>query len=293
MNPKKWFDLQNGGKLTDTRETINGFPCRLILVNDGDNALQEGQQEPTPGNTKDMGVFNFNNDKSNTKTLGFDTDNFPFCASFEVASNSDTSAGAFMSYKTYIVKAKYDSNENITYIQAMSPEFFNYKNIISYTDGVVVKDILPYDSNGNRIYQSYPNAEGIHAIVIRFDGDIRDREIKLNDKSFRFTKVVSTTNQIEDPIFNSEGELEYIKESFELRFPDEDDVGTEYGFLDMNGDTTKGLKRVIDFVDKSSNEDFVAHFEEYFNKQYTFRYFLLVMGLGMVDNLGGHYSCRV
>lgn len=181
MNPKKWFDLQNGGKLTDTRETINGFPCRLILVNDGDNALQEGQQEPTPGNTKDMGVFNFNNDKSNTKTLGFDIDNFPFCASFEVASNSDTSAGAFMSYKG--------------------------------TGG-------------------------------------------------------------------SAEELAYIKESFELRFPDEDDVGVDYGFLDMNGDSTRGLKRVIDFTDKSSDEDFIAHFEEYFNKQYTFRYFLLVMALG-------------
>mgnify|MGYP000109914160 CR=1 FL=1 len=187
MNPKKWFDLQNGGKITDTRETINGFPCRLILVNDGTNTLQEGQQEPTPGNTKDMGVFNFNNDKSNTKTLGFDTENFPFCASFEVASNSDTSAGAFMSYK---------------------------------------------------------GAGG------------------------------------------KEEELKYIKESFELRFPDEDDVGVEYGFLDMNGDATKGLKRVIDFVDKSTDEDFKTHFEEYFNKQYTFRYFLLVMALGMVDNLG-------
>lgn len=194
MNPKKWFDLKNGGKLTDTRETINGFPCRLILVNDGTNTLQEGQQEPTPGNTKDMGVFNFNNDKSNTKTLGFDSENFPFCASFEVASNSDTSAGAFMSYK----------------------------------------------GTGGK-----------------------------------------------------EEELKYIKDSFELRFPDEDDVGVEYGFLDMNGDTTKGLKRVIDFVDKSSDEDFKAHFEEYFNKQYTFRYFLLVMALGMVDNLGGHHSCRV
>lgn len=294
MNPKKWWDLQHGGKLTDTRETINGFPCRLILVNNGDTPLQEGQQEPTPGNTKDMGVFNFNNDKSNTNTLGFDTDNFPFCASFEVASNSDTSAGAFMSYNTYVVKAMYDSNENITYIQTMSSDFFNYKNIISYTDGVVVRDVLPYDLNGNRLYSSYPKDKGIPAIVIRFNGDIRDKEnIKLNDKTFRFTKVDSITYQIEDPTFYSEGELSYIKDSFELRFPDEDDVGADYGFLDMNGDSTKGLKRVIDFVDKSNDTDFIAHFEEYFNKQYTFRYFLLVMALGMVDNLGGHYSCRV
>lgn len=187
MNPKKWFDIQNGKKITDTRETINGFPCRLILINDGSSTLNDGQNEPTPGNTKDMGVFNFNNDKSNTNTLGFDIKNFPYCASFEVASNSDTSAGAFMSYKG--------------------------------TGG-------------------------------------------------------------------SAEELAYIKNSFELRFPDEDDVGADYGFLDMNGDPNKGLKRVIDFTDNSSDEDFVAHFEEYFNKQYTLRYFLLVMGLGMVDNLG-------
>lgn len=187
MNPKKWFDIQNGKKITDTRETINGFPCRLILINDGSSTLNDGQNEPTPGNTKDMGVFNFNNDKSNTNTLGFDIKNFPYCASFEVASNSDTSAGAFMSYKG--------------------------------TGG-------------------------------------------------------------------SAEELAYIKNSFELRFPDEDDVGADYGFLDMKGDSSRGLKRVIDFTDNSSDEDFVAHFEEYFNKQYTLRYFLLVMGLGMVDNLG-------
>lgn len=187
MNPKKWFDIQNGGKITDTRETINGFPCRLILINDGSSTLNDGQNEPTPGNTKDMGVFNFNNDKSNTNTLGFDIKNFPYCASFEVASNSDTSAGAFMSYKG--------------------------------TGG-------------------------------------------------------------------SAEELAYIKNSFELRFPDEDDVGADYGFLDIKGDSSRGLKRVIDFTDNSSDEDFVAHFEEYFNKQYTLRYFLLVIGLGMVDNLG-------
>lgn len=187
MNPFKWWSIHNGGKLNDTRETINGFPCRLILVNDGTTPLNEGQNEPTAGNTKDMGVFNFNNDKSNTKTLGLDTDIFPNCISFEVGSNSDTSAGAFMSYKG--------------------------------------------------------------------DG-------------------------------GSEGELEYFKQSFELRYPDEDDVGSDYGFLDMNGDSSMGLKRVVDFVDNSTDEEFVEHFEEYFNKQYTFRYYLLVTALALVDSLG-------
>ena len=190
MNPKKWFDLQNGGKLTDTRETIDGYICRLILVNDGETPLMEGQEEPEPGNTKDMGVFNFNNDKSNVKTLGFDSANFPFCASFEVASNSDTSAGAFMAFD--------------------------------------------------------PTKHGV----------------------------------------GEAAELAYYKESFELRYPDEDDVGPEFGFLGMNGDTNKGIRRWVNFADKSTDEEFVANFEQYFNKQYTFRYYILVMVLGMVDNLG-------
>ena len=190
MNPKKWFDLQNGGKLTDTRETIDGYICRLILVNDGETPLMEGQEEPEPGNTKDMGVFNFNNDKSNVKTMGFDSKNFPFCASFEVASNSDTSAGAFMAFD--------------------------------------------------------PTKHGV----------------------------------------GEAAELAYYKESFELRYPDEDDVGPEFGFLGMNGDANKGIRRWINFADKSTDEEFVANFEQYFNKQYTFRYYILVMVLGMVDNLG-------
>ena len=99
MNPSKWYDVQNGIPMSAHRETINGFPCRLILVNDGTTPLNEGQYEPTPGNTKDMGVFNFNNDKDNTDTLGFDSDIFPYCASYEVTANSDTSAGAFMAYE--------------------------------------------------------------------------------------------------------------------------------------------------------------------------------------------------
>ena len=186
MNPSKWYDVQNDIPMNAHRETINGFPCRLILINDGSTPLNEGQNEPTPGNTKDMGIFNFNNDKDNTSTLGFNTDIFPYCASYEVAANSDTSAGAFISYK----------------------------------------------------------------------GD------------------------------NNDEELEYLQQSFELRFPDDKKVGKDYGYLNLKGDATKGLKRVIDWVDNCTDEEFVSDFEQYFHKQYTFRYYLLVIVLGMVDNLG-------
>ena len=188
MNPKKWYDLQNGGSINDTRECIYGFPCRLILVNDGTTALNEGQNEPTPGNTKDMGIFNFNHDKDSTTTMGFDQANFPNCASYEVTANSDTSAGAFMSY-----------------------------------DEVANADVT---------------------------------------------------------------ELEYIKQSFELRFPDAKKVSEDWGFMGIPGQEGTGLKALIDWVDSSSDEEFVRDFEQHFHKDYTLRYYLLVIALGMVDNLG-------
>lgn len=185
MNPAKWWAIQNGKDPNDYRECIYGFPCRLILVNDGNSPLNEGQQEPTSGNTKDMGIFNFNLDKDCENSLGFKIKDFPNALSMEVTANSDTSAGAFMSYKG-----------------------------------------------------------------------------------------------------EEEGELDYIKESFELRYPDEDDVPEGWGFMGIDGVEGSGLKALIDWVDNSTDEQFVAEFEEHFHKDYTLRYFLLVMVLGMVDNLG-------
>ena len=88
----------------------------------------------------------------------------------------------------------------------------------------------------------------------------------------------------------SQTELQYLQESFELRYPDEKDVGKDYGYLGMviDGELNSeyGLKRVVDFIGNSTDEDFKANFDKYFNKHYTFRYFLLVILLGMVDNLG-------
>ena len=118
MNPAKWYDLQHGIPMTAHRESINGFPCRLILINDGTTPLNAGQYEPTPGNTKDMGVFNFNNDKDNTDTLGFDSDIFPYCASYEVTANSDTSAGAFMAYEQGIHSEMVHEGEGGVSVQA-------------------------------------------------------------------------------------------------------------------------------------------------------------------------------
>ena len=62
-----------------TRDTINGFPCNLYI------------------NGKWIGIYNFNHDKSCTKTLGMET--IPNTVRWEIKANSDTSAGAF--FKTW------------------------------------------------------------------------------------------------------------------------------------------------------------------------------------------------
>lgn len=140
---------------------VDGFPIKLYI------------------NDELAGVYNFNLDKGNEDSFGFDPDLYPECVSYEVVANTDQTAGAFN---------KWTSSTGIT-------------------------------------------------------------------------------------------ELEYLRNDFELRYPDEDDVGKEYGYLDK-------LKRVIDWVSDADDETFRREFDEYFDREYTFRYYLLVMAFGMVDNLG-------
>ena len=302
MNPFRWYRLQNGEDVSNYRETINGFPCRLILINDGSTPLNEGQNEPTPGNTKDMGIFNFNHDKDATKTLGFDSDIFPNCASYEVTANSDTSAGAFMSYEhknvwdgTWI--KNYPSTANYLYSTGAYAILFEVKPNVEYvvkkTGGnsfrMSMYPIRPAVNvaNGKKIMddtslteytfigqEGYPYVGLLAHYDNTFSGNIND---------------LVTLSVIEN---NKAEELAYLKESFELRHPDADDVAEDWGFMGV-GEEGTGLKTLIDWVDNCTDEEFVADFEQHFHKDYTLRYFCLVTLIGAVDNLGGQYSCRV
>ena len=409
MNPMKWWSLQNGGKINDTRETINGFPCRLILVNDGESALNEGQAEPTPGNTKDMGIFNFNNDKDNVASFGFDNEVFPNCMSFEVTANSDTSAGAFVPYEgdtVYIINHRgdvYAGDANITiYETGLIPlSMFN----LSAGD---ILEFIPINCSRNNIHIAWYNgtsykwmSDGISSstvptdtthITLQFGTRWTDGESMKEGDTFYINDIIVQVGKADpdnlDPIVvdKTQAELEYLQNSFELRYPDADDVGEDYGYLGMeveckafdyymlgnllvtssfdctenfkissdnlvrigcnnngmllgnatieNGNVTLcegtnrvyiifnkfdtfyindelytlgevcaqnayknpynttllsqdyGLKRVIDWVGTCTDEEFVADFDKYFNKHYTFRYFLFVTLIGAVDNLG-------
>ena len=148
----------------DCINAIDGFPIQLYIAKDS---------QSTP---EYIGIFNFNLDKGCTKSFGLnnETEGFENCMSFEVSSNSDTSAGAF-----------------------------------------------------------------------RDDSD------------------------------------ESIRTDFELRYPDEDDCTEE-----QINDKYNKLKRLVTWVKNSNSETFKNELDQYFNKEYLLKYFLLVHLLGMVDNLG-------
>lgn len=252
MNPFKWNHVQNGGKVNDFRETITGFPCRLILVNDGETPLNTGQNEPTPGNTKDMGIFNFNNDKDNVTTLGFNSDIFPNCASYEVTANSDTSAGAFMSYKATEYNIGLVGGGYTTLI----PANVFYSRELTFDD-VLSGTIFEYDINGeiiNRtvVYKDSTLTLNEDTIKIRFTTELLNNAtygvvsgIKFNITLGGFEEMNTSTPSHYEPVGDEADELAYLKESFELRHPDADDVAEDWGFM---GVETEKPVHVIDYA---------------------------------------------
>ena len=340
MNPAKWWAIQNGKDPNEYRECIYGFPCRLILVNDGNSPLNEGQQEPTPGNTKDMGIFNFNLDKDCENSLGFKIKDFPNALSMEVTANSDTSAGAFIS-SPYTENnmcnleefEKVGGNASPIIDLETNSIIFNYSNVrdygietnIKFDNGKQYKISVNIDIDNNNstvsrlvlfgktgLGTSAQNTGGIHSDSTSYDGrffciitipDTGEYCLYLNGTNFapgvtgttifkdmRIEEVTANTDLTApspylDP-YDYDNYLTYLKESFELRYPDEDDVPEGWGFMSIDGVEGGGLKTLIDWVDNSTDEQFVSEFEEHFHKDYTLRYFLLVMVLGMVDNLG-------
>ena len=304
MNPKKWFDIHNGGSLQDTRECIYGFPCRLILINDGTTALNEGQNEPSPGNTKDMGIFNFNHDKDDTDTMGFDSDNFPNCMSFEIAANSDTSSGAFISYTPN------DEQTELEYLQESFemryPDPDDYDPWHGYlglkSDRILVdynKTDEGYRTVGFDFITSKSSAE-VSSDVPIVSLECMDGEESLMKVAVGAVEgtpmVIGGTNRVrfifeEKPNeITIDGAHYYIGELTDVEYKNpyqEEGIMADYG-----------LKRVIDWVDKCSDEEFVRDFDLYFHRDYTLRYYLLVIALGMIDNLGKNmmfdtWDCKI
>ena len=304
MNPKKWFDIHNGGSLQDTRECIYGFPCRLILINDGTTALNEGQNEPSPGNTKDMGIFNFNHDKDDTDTMGFDSDNFPNCMSFEIAANSDTSSGAFISYTPNDEQTELEYLQESFEMRYPDPDDYDpWHGYLGLKSDRILIDYNETDEGYRTVAFDFTTSKA--SAKVSSDAPIVSLECMNGEESLMKVAVgavegtpmiIGGTNRVrfifeEKPNeITIDGAHYYLGELTDAEYKNpylEDGIMTDYG-----------LKRVIDWVDKCSDEEFVRDFDLYFHRDYTLRYYLLVITLGMIDNLGKNmmfdtWDCKI
>lgn len=309
-NPARQTDLS-------VRDTINGFPCRLILTNTGNTPMEVGKTEPNPNETKDMGIFNLNHDKNCTSSLGLDINKFPQCKSYEVTANSDVSAGAFVSFASakkgseLLIYEKSINNNN-----GYSTTSGNWcSNYIPVEEGTVVT-FKPTNISTNSIeLLLYRGIDNIRQGVIAKNGTVTipsgikyvrvncyalepvPEKIDINGKEYK-TRIISNESEIHSVCrdFQGEGtreeELAYLQDSFELRYPKADDVGEDYGFVDTNGDSEYSLKRVIDKVDAwdvTTDEGIAemrSEFSDYFDEGYTLRYLCCTLLLGMIDNMG-------
>lgn len=75
----------------------------------------------------------------------------------------------------------------------------------------------------------------------------------------------------------SSTELDYYKADFMPIYPPTRVAGND----DFNE-----IKRLVEYVDKSEEDNFRDNFEKYFNKKYVLRYLIFVHLFGLVDNLG-------
>ena len=71
-------------------------------------------------------------------------------------------------------------------------------------------------------------------------------------------------------------EQEYYARDFEIRYPKEREENDDHA----------ELIRLVNWVSDATDEEFKNNLEQYFNKEYLFKYFLNVMVFGQVDNLG-------
>lgn len=85
---KYWYTSKNPAQLKNdmVQNAVQGFPM-LLYIND-----------------EFMGVYNFNTDRYSTASFGYTGDN---CLAYELSANSDTTAGAFITYD----KTKHEGNE--------------------------------------------------------------------------------------------------------------------------------------------------------------------------------------
>ena len=111
---------------------------------------------------------------------------------------------------------------------------------------------------------------------------MEDLHVMSEEKRRRIFEGLRANSDITAGAFNkwtSNSELteqEYYARDFEIRYPDEREENDDHA----------ELIRLVNWVSDATDEEFKNNLEQYFNKEYLFKYFLNVMVFGQVDNLG-------
>lgn len=242
-------------------DAVKGFPCIVYYY--------ETEEDYNNSNGTYVGSYMFNLDKS-AKSLGFEV--AKECQSFEGTSNTDgQAAGTFCKYETWR-NLQYANYVNKAYnaFKIANPDikYTLYEFIYNYED----KNIQ-YSSNGyiDSNFKDY--------------GFLKNKTLALDGND------TSDTNRLD----NYQSEYAYMANDFEARYDYEDREEGEEGFWGTAYDSSdggKGLLRMLTWVsDKSekagtSNDEFKAEFNNYFNYYYCALYLLQTIFMGQVDNLG-------
>ena len=300
------------------RTSVYGFPMKLMLNRVPDDAVNNGIPDEGAGTTEVLGIYNFLLDKGCTDSLGLWSKNdihdelrdnnyemddngtastafehwkkyYPYwdCLSFEISANSDNSAGAFN---------KSDYASVIQDFEYRFPDEDDIEETMSYGDYEIIDNVLKLevtnkykllddgsidkkgDISNNLITNTYTKDE---------DGNFVSAEYTL--------RRVTETNYVIDNVLSYENGEVKTDTSIEITFiPDPAaPQGEKKGhiiFTETLGqiymDSRVHLKRVIDWVRDSSDEEFYNDFEKHFNLSSVLDYYLMVLTLGMVDSLG-------
>ena len=276
-----FYDTKNPAQLKDARvkNCIEGFPI-LLYIND-----------------EFMGVYNFNTDRYSNKVFGY-TDPKKHLV-YEVSANSDTTAGAFFKYE----KESYHSNLKYYAKSINSNDAFNATGIASEYIPVNAGDSITFnpDWNTSKIelltYYDTDNQrrgtitkgktliipEGVKYVRLNmWDTTLSPIPPTVNINGRDYTLVKCPLASDIDTIFNGKSdtalsEVDYYRQDFMCLYPPTRVAGN---------DNYSEIKRLVEWVHNSSEEEFRDNLDQYFNREYLIKYIIFAFLFGAVDSLG-------
>lgn len=291
-----FYNTKNPAQQKDAkvRNCVNGFPI-LLYVND-----------------EFMGVYNFNIDRYSARSFGYtDPDK---CLVYEISANSDTTAGAFFKYNSSN-KPEIIGNVLKYYQKSMNPtNTFNNDNglsteYIKVTPGSTITfnpgdkwtssnmELLLYNDRDNTRRGTISKgtsstiSSSIKYIRLNMWSDdlttLPNDTININGKDYTLKKVSDPSgingviNESTQGSGDSSGEqvseLDYYAQDFMCLYPPTKAAG--------NDDYGK-IKKLVEWVDDASDEEFVSNLEQHFNKEYLIKYIIFAYVFSAVDSLG-------